>query len=122
MKAILSRQPDGRYMMTRNEPILGIPRGLDRAVFYPQFLDPVAYHYMCPEATRIICGGKEHKPGQYVFIDVKIDWLSDPVTPVSRTPKIGQSKTDRSNSRLKNNRLMSCGAGLTRTTRRKRRA
>ena len=79
MEAILSRQMHGRYMLTRYPPLFGVPTGMHRAVFYPQFCDPVSYHYMCPESTKILCGGKELQHGQYVRVEVNIKWLSDPV-------------------------------------------
>jgi hypothetical protein len=124
MKAILSRQPDGRYMLTRFEPLLGIPRGLSmkRRVFYPRFRDPIAYHYMCPEATKALCGGRALEPGQCVVVDVKIEWQSEPIRPACPAGRKAHSEINRLPRRLKNKRLMSSSVGCTKTTGGRRRA
>lgn len=56
MKLHLSRQADGRYMLTASRPILTTVRGTRHEDYYAEPGDPVGVRHLCPEMVRLLLG------------------------------------------------------------------
>jgi len=56
IRAWLSRQRNGSYMLTAAEPILCMVRGTDYQDYYVRQGDPIGYRNMCAEAVALIWG------------------------------------------------------------------
>lgn len=56
MRLWLSRQRDGRYMLTLYQPIIARVHGTDQWDLYVVAGDPVGYRGMCPEITEKLFG------------------------------------------------------------------
>lgn len=56
MKAILTRQHNGQYMLTRDQPIITDVRGAGFKDAYVKPGDPIGYRHMCGGFVRTVFG------------------------------------------------------------------
>ena len=56
LKLWLSRQRDGKYLLTKRKPVLATVEGVGKQDFYVAPGDPVGYRNMCAEVTPQVLG------------------------------------------------------------------
>lgn len=70
MNAYLSRQRDGKYMLTYLPPILSNVGNTGEKDFYIQYGEPIGFRFICPWGAKVIFG-VELEPLQSVKVNIK---------------------------------------------------